>query len=152
MVAPDLDDLKVYRSGLSFENNERKMYVFLEATKSLRHVTLSWSFAYKDGLRKYLQSDAAKNLVSLRLEASGTSKITNELWRGLCGEEHNLPELQQLTLRNLKGLTPKALLCMLQIRHARGCTRPLLVEWEGCAISPNIVNTARGLDIDMVEY
>ncbi|KAL1712112.1 hypothetical protein EV715DRAFT_278172 [Schizophyllum commune] len=152
MVAPDLDDLKVYRSGLSFENNERKMYVFLETTKSLRHVTISWSFVYKDGLRDYLQSDAAKNLVSLRLEASGASKITNELWRGLCGEEHNLPQLQQLTLRNITGLTPKTLWGMLRNRHSSGCTRPLLVEWEGRIIPRDIVDSARQLDIHIVDY
>ncbi|KAL1672719.1 hypothetical protein EV122DRAFT_294690 [Schizophyllum commune] len=138
MVAPDLDEYKIFRSGPLFETNERKVYVFLKATKSLRHVTISWSFVYKDGLRDYLQSDAAKNLVSLRLEASGASKITNDLWRGLCGEEHNLPQLQQLTLRNITGLTPKTLWGMLRN--------------QGRIIPRDIVNSARQLDIHIVDY
>ena len=109
LVTPHLNELKILRPVPSAKDYERSMFDFLEATKSLQHVTICCSFVYKAGLRQYLQSDAAKHLVSLRLEASGTSKITDALWRGLCGEQHNLPELQQLTLRKIPDLTPKAL-------------------------------------------
>ncbi|KAL1727435.1 hypothetical protein EV714DRAFT_217140 [Schizophyllum commune] len=152
LVTPHLNELKILRPVPSAKDYERSMFDFLEATKSLQHVTICWSFVYKAGLRQYLQSDAAKHLVSLRLEASGTSKITDALWRGLCGEQHNLPELQQLTLRKIPDLTPKALWCILRTRHASGCTRPLLVEWEGCEIPPSIANEARELEIYIEKY
>ncbi|KAI5884940.1 uncharacterized protein SCHCODRAFT_02645839 [Schizophyllum commune H4-8] len=152
MVASNLNEVKIYRVGPSLKDKGRRTYNFLEATKSLQHVTISWSFVYKAGISKYLQSDAAKNLVSLRLEASGASKITSELARALSNEGHNLPQLQQLTLRNIFDLTPKALLSILRNRHASGCTRPLLVEWEGCAMPRSIVDTARQLDIHIVKY
>ncbi|KAL1663169.1 hypothetical protein GGF50DRAFT_57486 [Schizophyllum commune] len=152
LVTPHLNELKILRPVPSAKDYERSMFDFLEATKSVQHVTICWSFVYKAGLRQYLQSDAAKNLVSLRLEASGTSKITDALWRGLCGEQHNLPEMQQLTLRKFPDLTPKALWCILRTRHASGCTRPLLVEWEGCKIPPSIANEARELEIYIEKY
>ncbi|KAL1678536.1 hypothetical protein EV122DRAFT_290297 [Schizophyllum commune] len=110
---------------------EYALYEFLMATPSLQHVDLPISCVYKLGLRNYLWSNAARNLVSFRLAS----------------HHHNLPNLQQLTLRNISDLTPQDLFFSLRVRRARGCNRPLLVEWRGCNIASDIVSKARALHI-----
>ncbi|KAL1727531.1 hypothetical protein EV714DRAFT_275471 [Schizophyllum commune] len=145
--APDLNMFTMLRPMQSIKLYEYALYEFLMATPSLQHVDLSISCVYKLGLRNYLWSDAARNLVSFRLKPSGSAKIADQLCRGLASHHHNLPNLQQLTLRNISDLTPQDLFFSLRVRRARGCNRPLLVEWRGCNIPSDIVSKARALHI-----
>ncbi|KAL1748355.1 hypothetical protein HDZ31DRAFT_60339 [Schizophyllum fasciatum] len=147
LKAPHLNEIKILRPGRSTKLYERANYDFLQATTSLQLVTLNIECCYKEGLKEYLRSKAARRLISFRLETSGTAKIATHLFGGLASDGHDLPDLQQLTLRNIDGVTPRALLVNIQIRHMRGCTRPLLVEWEGPPIPLGII--AEGIKSDI---
>ncbi|KAL1685834.1 hypothetical protein GGG16DRAFT_129123 [Schizophyllum commune] len=146
VILPDLETIKILRKGYScryFEEAAFDLLTVCGETGKLKHVCLQWHCTYEAGFTKWLESDAAANLVTLRLQtkANVRSRITDALKSG-----HWFPKLRRLSLVNIQGLTAEVLLGTLKARYEHGLRRRLDVEITG-EVPKDVVMAARDIKV-----
>ncbi|KAL1676425.1 hypothetical protein EV122DRAFT_253284 [Schizophyllum commune] len=146
LIMPDLRSIKILRPGISSGDWEQALYLlFVECGESgkLQHVALQWHCCYQAGFTKWLESKAAANLVTLRLQTNADvrTRITDALSGG-----HWFPKLRRLSLIHIQGLTPEVLIKKLQTRYDHGLHHRLIVEITD-EVSPAVLAIAREINV-----
>ncbi|KAL1719969.1 hypothetical protein EV715DRAFT_272369 [Schizophyllum commune] len=130
VILPDLQTMKILRKY--FEEAAFYLLTVCGETGKLKHVSLQWHCTYEAGFTKWLESDAAANLVTLRLQTNANvrSRITDALKSG-----HWFPKLRRLML-----------LGTLKARYEHGLRRRLDVEITG-EVPKDVMRAARDIKV-----
>ncbi|KAI5892183.1 uncharacterized protein SCHCODRAFT_02503767 [Schizophyllum commune H4-8] len=151
MRAWDLETLKVLRPGRTTVGFDTAVFDFAEKHTSpskLKHLHLNMRFGYRAGLSKYLKSNSAANLETLRLKTN--TDIQSILIEALVTGTQ-LPALRTLVLR-IKKFAPSQLLDALEARHRSLGARDVLHTVEIAApLAQATIDRARRMGITLTE-
>ncbi|KAL1733768.1 hypothetical protein EV714DRAFT_269377 [Schizophyllum commune] len=151
MRAWDLETLKVLRPGRTTVGFDTAVFDFAEKhtnPSKLKHLHLNMRFGYRAGLSKYLKSNSAANLETLRLKTN--TDIQSILIEALVTGTQ-LPTLRTLILR-VKKFAPSQLLDALEARHRSLGARDMLHNVEIAApLAQATIDRARRMGITLTE-
>ncbi|KAL1664633.1 hypothetical protein GGF50DRAFT_114872 [Schizophyllum commune] len=151
MRAWDLETFKVLRPGRATTEFDTAVFEFAENRTDpakLKHLHLNMRFAHRAGLQKYLRTNSAANLETLRLKTN--TDIQSILIEALVTGTQ-LPALRTLILR-IKKFAPSQLLDALEARHRSLGARDMLHTLEIAApLAQATIERARRMGITLTE-
>ncbi|TRM68732.1 hypothetical protein BD626DRAFT_451449 [Schizophyllum amplum] len=154
--APNLEEVAIIRPGTATAIFENAVYSFLNKSAQSRNLTklsLSMLCCHRSGLESYLKSEAAGDLEMLRLHTNSDVKAI--ILYSLV-HEHQLSNLRELVLRNVKNIDPvNDLLRTLELRHAQGCRKLRRVKYTSMSKTEapaEVVKRGRALGIKIESF